>query len=426
MWTEDVDVPQVPATVSHDAGGDSNSIRQYLQEIGRVPLLKPAEERALCAQIEAAQHGLAAALLVDRDTRRHLHAALRAARKDEAAAATLLEWPDGRSVVAADVERALAAFAGAQRGIVAMQRLDAAIPNHAGRERVRLDRRAEHLFERLVQKAEVIRFRPATLEELAEGVTGAGPSRERIVERLSDVRRLKQRLMEANLRLVVSIAKRYQHSTLSFLDLVQEGNLGLMRAVDKFQYRRGFRFSTYATWWIRQAVTRGISDTGRTIRLPAHVSDVLSRTATARRRLITALGREPTLIELADQTRIPADKITQAIRSDTMTTSLDSTFADDASALSEFLSDAATPSPDAELIRRDATFHARRSLSSLSEREREVIELRFGLRDARGRTLQQIADRLGVSRERVRQIEERALARLRRAHSPPEINGAAA
>ena len=425
MGTEDQQLPPFQALPPRDAG-DSDSIRQYLQEIGKVPLLKPPEERALCARIEAAHQELAAALLVVPDTRLQLRDAMRAIRGDPATVATLLESPDGRPLESTDVSRAMAAFSAAQRTGVAVQRLDAAIPRHAGRERARLERRAERLYTSLVTAVEVIPFGPLSIEALAAGVSASGPGGARIVERLAEVRRLKQQLMEANVRLVVSIARRYRHSSLSFLDLVQEGNLGLLRAVDKFQYRRGFKFSTYATFWIRQAITRAIADTGRTVRLPAHVVEVLNRVAAARRILVTALGREPTLAELAVRTRIPEDKIAHALRSDTVLTSLDAGIGDDGAGLGEFLADASAGSPEEHLLRSDADRRLRLSLSSLSDREREVLELRFGLRNAHGQTLQEIADRLGVTRERVRQIEQQALTRLRRAHAVSDEHGVAA
>ena len=426
MWTEDQPFPPFQARPPADAEADSDSIRRYLQEIGRVPLLKPAEERALCARIEAAHHHLAAALLVFPDTRLRLGDAMHAICRDPAKVATLLESPEGGLLASADVSKAMAAFSVAQRKALAVQRLDEAIPRHSGREQPQFERRAAKLYGSLVQAIEGIPFAPLPIEALAAGASDSGPGGARIVERLAEVRCLKRHLMEANLRLVVSIAKRYRHSSLSFLDLAQEGNLGLVRAVDKFQYRRGFKFSTYATFWIRQAITRAIADTGRTVRLPAHVVEVLNRVAAARRALVAALGREPTLTELAVRTRIPEEKIARAIRSDTVLTSLDTGIADDVAGLGEFLADSSAGSPEEHLLRSDAARRLQRSLSSLSDRDREVLERRFGLHTSQGQTLQEIADRLGVTRERVRQIEQQALIRLRRAHAVSDENGVAA
>jgi RNA polymerase primary sigma factor len=426
MWTEDQPFPPSQAPPIFDAVGDSDSIRQYLQEIGKVPLLKAPEERALCARIEAAHQQLTAALMVVPETRFQLRDQLRAIRRDPAMVATLLVNPEGGPLTSADIDRAIAAFAAAQRKAAAVQRLNEAIQRASGRERERLERRLRQLYASLVRAVGAIPFGPLPIEALAGGAAATGPGVAQIVERLAEVRRLKQQLMEANLRLVVSIAKRYRHSSLSFLDLAQEGNLGLLRAIDKFQYRRGFKFSTYATFWIRQAITRAIADSGRTVRLPAHVVEVLNRVAAARRVLVGSFGREPTLAELAVRTRIPEDRIMHALRSDTALLSLDAGMADDGGALGEVLADASAGSPEQHLLRSDADRWLRRSLSSLTDREREVLELRFGLRDAHGRTLQEIADRLGVTRERVRQIEQRALVRLRRAHAAPNEDGLAA
>ena len=427
MWTDDQPLPPLQVLAPPDAVADSDSIRQYLQEIGKVPLLKPAEERALCARIEAAHQHLAAALLAFPDTRLQLQDEMDAVRSDPEKVATVLANPEGGPLSSAAISAALARFSAARRKAAAVQHLDEAIPRHAGRERARLEQRAERLYASLVRAVDVIPFDPLHIEAVAAGVSASAPGGVRIVERLEEVRRLKQQLMEANLRLVVSIAKRYRHSSLSFLDLAQEGNLGLLRAIDKFQYRRGFKFSTYATFWIRQAITRAIADTGRTVRLPAHVVDVLNRVAAARRVLVAALGRDPTLGELAARTRIPENKIAHALRSDTGLTSLDAGIADDGAGLGEFLADASAGSPEEHLLRREAESRVRRSLSSLGVREREVLELRFGLRNAHGQTLQEIADRLGVTRERVRQIEQQALARLRRVQaSVSDENGVAA
>jgi RNA polymerase primary sigma factor len=223
---------------------------------------------------------------------------------------------------------------------------------------------------------------------------------------------LKRRLMEANLRLVVSIAKRYRHTNLSLLDLVQEGNLGLLKAVDRFQYRRGFKFSTYATWWIRQAITRAIADTGRVVRLPVHMMEALRKIESARQSLVASFGRNPTVQELASSTRMPPGKIMLVLRSSAPLASLDAPVGEDA-VFGELLPDTDVRPPDAQLAERDTLRLVKAALESLSGRERRVLELRFGLVNAREHTLQEVAERLGISRERVRQIESLALRRLR-------------
>jgi RNA polymerase sigma factor (sigma-70 family) len=392
--------------------------RDYLQQIGRVPLLKAAEERALCAQIEHAHDALAAALLLDAATRRRLEDLFSAVGDRTADAGELLVSRDGRPLRRADIRRAQEAFAHAVRQAAAaarLERLSAHAPGAA-------DERIVTLTATMAQ----VPILPTLLETLAECVSLSGEAPAiRIRQRLEAVRALKRKLMEANLRLVVSIAVRYQHSTLPLLDLIQEGNLGLIKAVDRFQYRRGFKFSTYATWWIRQAITLAIKNTGRTIRLPAHIVDILNRVAAARRTLGSVLGRDPTLQEIAAHTRIPPDKLMLALQSDVPLTSLDAPLADDA-VFGDVVPDTGALTPEAALLRQDATRRAAVALAALNEREREVLKLRFGLRNAHGHTLQEIADRIGVTRERVRQIEKRALERLRRAQEGSDENGVAA
>ena len=226
-----------------------------------------------------------------------------------------------------------------------------------------------------------------------------------------EVRELKRRITEANLRLVVSIATRYQHAGLSLLDLVQEGNLGLMTAVDRFDYRRGFRFSTYATWWIRQAITRALADTGRTVRLPVHIVESLNKLAKAERSLSAELNRAPTVQELAARSGIAAGKVPGIWRAGAPLASLDAPVADSA-VVADLLADGAM-SPEEQAVVRNVRQQVRRVLRSMPARERAVLQLRFGVRTDGELTLREIAERVGLSRERVRQIEVQALARLR-------------
>jgi RNA polymerase sigma factor (sigma-70 family) len=226
-----------------------------------------------------------------------------------------------------------------------------------------------------------------------------------------------EEFLKANLRLVVSIAKKYQASGVPLLDLIQEGNLGLMHAAEKFDWRRGFKFSTYASWWIRQAITRGISNTGRTIRLPVHVADKLIRLQRASGHLEGTLGRSPTRAELAAELDLSQEKVAQALRYAARPLSLSDPLGEDGE-LGDFVEDRSVPSPveaaEAALLIRETT----KLLGPLDEREREILRLRFGLDRGEPRTLKQVGQHFHLSRERIRQIEAEAMSKLRH----PSVN----
>jgi RNA polymerase sigma factor (sigma-70 family) len=370
---------------------DADPVRVYLAHIARTRLLTPQEEIQIGRQIEDARLRLQASLASIPDALDGLIALADLVRDGLAPAAELILLPDGGELQLHRVDPVLRAFERIKKVRHAADRY-----------------RAEKVIAKLLCGLPI---RPAIIDEIVGKLDDP-----RVRDAEAQLTEAKHLLIEANLRLVVSIAKRYSGRGLSLLDLIQEGNLGLMKAVDRFQFRRGFRFSTYATWWIRQAVARGIADYGRTVRLPVHVIESLAKLEKTRKSIVTRTGHEPSEPELANAARMDEDKVRLLRSAAKLPVSLDAPIrTEQGTSFGELMPDESVQSPEDDLVRRNLAAHLEEALKPLDSREKEVLRLRYGLTNDQEHTLAEIARRLGLSRERVRQIEHRAVAKLRKA-----------
>jgi RNA polymerase primary sigma factor len=426
-------------------------VRLYLKEIGKVPLLSARQEVEIGQRIEAGQIRLRHALVGIPLAVRALSEVGDKLRRQQIDPEDVIVLPEGGEPDAEEIKAVLNGFARIRRLSREIDRLQLALADKrrsattranyqkwiaANREAIQkivadmplkpalIDQLVGHVrrhCQKIDALAEQVRSKRTRsgLRALHALEEEAGLARRplqaatlEIDESDRIVRQAKRELMEANLRLVVSVAKRYLGSDLSLLDLVQEGNIGLMKAVDRFQYRRGFKFSTYATWWIRQAITRAIADHSRTIRIPVHMVETLNRISRVNRNLTAEMGREPTAEELAQHTGVPAKKVRLVLESSRKPLSLETPIGED-SELGDFLEDRSAGSPNDSLMSQDLTAQVEKALATLSQKEKEILRLRFGIGEEGEHTLEEVGRRFAVTRERIRQIEAKALRKLR-------------
>jgi len=422
--TEAEEAAEAKGTEVLEAERVEDPVRIYMREMGAVPLLKREDEIVYAKRIEEARTELKRLTLSSPFAGREVLRVVERVKTGKASLRELIEEAEevGQydETYTEEVVKKLERLKRRKPESAYKLLKDVNLSSNLIRKIVKRIIRLEHLVEREEEKKGNRKAERAKLrvKRILKRIEMKRP----LLKDLADAVKVndynmweaKQKLIEANLRLVVSIAKRYINLGLKFSDLIQEGNIGLMKAVDKFDYKKGYKFSTYATWWIRQAITRSIADHGRTIRIPVHMIETINRLLQTSRQLLKELGREPYPEEIAERMDIPIAKVRRILRLMKQTLSLETPIGDDEeSSLGDFIEDEKSPSPSDSAIEKDLSDQTNLVLDSLTPREEKVLRMRFGIGERQDYTLEEVGRVLGVTRERVRQIEAKAIRRLR-------------
>lgn len=406
-------------------------VRFYLAEIGKTPLLKKNDEIRIGEEIEQGQNRLKSIVALIPGARDFILESMAKIKSGKADVEKIIVFPETNEISPQALHKVFATCDRVRElAGQTSSKINSRKKINKGQKRKKPKKELALLRQKLQNVFSSLPLKPTFLDEVVAGIKGDNTENGFLAElkvfraprRLikeaalasSEVRVAKEKLFQANLRLVVSIAKRYIKSEVALLDLIQEGNLGLMKAVDRFQYRRGWKFSTYATWWIRQGIQRSLADHSRLIRLPVHMVEHIGPLTRLFRKMTNDLGHEPTVEELSSQARMRPKKIKLLLDASQWPISLNQKVGDDSDTeLLDFIEDKDAVSPEDSLQEKDFNEATQKALDVLTPREREVICSRFGLNGSAEETLEEIGNKVGLTRERIRQIEDKALKKIR-------------